>query len=169
MWYNFWLTNKKEKRDVSERDVSDRNSRTPHRSSNKRSNNKPTPPRVVSNATFPPSIVTDLLSSLPAPNATIALDASALNLNPPHCDSTTLRSMEDAHTYRDKVMPLTDWCCLPVGPFKTEDEVITAFKVWASNSDSKGGAFSVKKNVFGLQKQNARRQTITVGVSSILC
>jgi hypothetical protein len=45
-------------------------------------------------------------------------------------------------------MPGVDLCGLPVGAFKTEEELITALKGWASNPTTNGGAFSIRKQSF---------------------
>ena len=44
---------------------------------------------------------------------------------------------------RDTVMPGVDLCGLPMGPFATEDAVISAVKGWAANPRTNGGAFGI--------------------------
>ena len=60
-----------------------------------------------------------------------------------------LRSIAAAHSDRDVLMNKNgadvDMCCLPVGPYKTEEEIIEAVRDWASKSEPNGGGFGIFK------------------------
>ena len=43
-------------------------------------------------------------------------------------------------------MPGVDFCGLPDRPFETEDDIISAVKLWASNPTTNGGAFGIRKS-----------------------
>jgi hypothetical protein len=58
-----------------------------------------------------------------------------------------LRSMAEAHKDRDVLMNRNsadlDMFCLPVGPFKREEQMIEAVSAWASNPEFNGGGFGI--------------------------
>jgi uncharacterized C2H2 Zn-finger protein len=60
-----------------------------------------------------------------------------------------LRSIAEAHKDRDVLMNVNgadiDMCCLPVGPYETEEEIIGAVRVWASKDERNGGGFQIFK------------------------
>ena len=77
-----------------------------------------------------------------------------------------LRSIAEAHVERDKLMDSNgagiDMCCLPVGPYDTEEEIIETVRVWASapetNSGGTNGGGSPETNGggFGIFKESQK-------------
>jgi hypothetical protein len=61
----------------------------------------------------------------------------------PPVPTNGLRSMADAHKDRDSTMKGVDMCCLPVGPYQSEEQLVEAVQAWAGNSATNGGAFAI--------------------------
>jgi hypothetical protein len=73
-------------------------------------------------ATAPPPVATNTAPPVATDTASPVAASSG---------GAVLRSMTEAHKHRDKLMNGADMCCLPVGPYETEDSVIKAVLAWA--------------------------------------
>jgi hypothetical protein len=65
---------------------------------------------------------------------------------PPPVSTKGLRSMAAAHKDRDLIMNGVNMCCLPVGPYKIEDDMIAAVQAWAAGKKDEtngAGAFAI--------------------------
>jgi hypothetical protein len=58
---------------------------------------------------------------------------------PPVSTQKGLRSMAATHKERDLIMKGANMCCLPVGPYKTEDDMIAAVQAWAGKKEAAVG------------------------------
>jgi hypothetical protein len=59
-----------------------------------------------------------------------------------------LKCKAEAYKDRDVLMKGADMCCLLVGPYETEDQMIQAVQFWAARRETNGGAFGIPpKNV----------------------
>jgi hypothetical protein len=63
-----------------------------------------------------------------------------------------LRSMAEAHKDRDMLMNNADMCCLPVGPYDTEERMIQAVQAWAGKPETNGGAFAIPPKLESLKE-----------------
>jgi hypothetical protein len=80
----------------------------------------------------------------------------------PPVPTNGLRSIADAHQDRDLTMKDVDMCCLPVGPYQSEEQLVEAVQAWAGNSATNGGAFAIppKKESLTISKNRGPRRLL---------
>jgi hypothetical protein len=67
--------------------------------------------------------------------------------------------MAAAHKDRDPITKGADMCCLPAGPYETEEQLVEAVHGWAAHTATHGGAFATPP------KQESLKQNIKKGIT----
>jgi hypothetical protein len=112
---------------------------TPPRSGNaKKLNQNKTPTREDAAESASPLVAVRQVGVRSEP----AVVAARVVVAAPPVVTKGLRSMAAAHKERHAMMGVADMCCIPVGPYETEDQMIAAVQAWAGKAGTNGGAFS---------------------------